>query len=240
MKKLFAILLMLSLCVCFSVSASAADDYVINESREDIEDYFSHEEIELLNDRAEEIWEKYDVAPYFILADDTNGMSTSEYAEEYYMDHDFIPYNAILMVANTEENETKVYADGDICLDKLVVADLNAMKDAYDEADTYYGGVDDYLDVVQRSIGFDMGKAFVIALIAGAVIAVAVALILRGQLKTVRAKNTASEYTRPGSMVITNRYERFLYRTVNRTEKAQDNSSGGGGGVKTGGGLHSD
>lgn len=239
MKKLFGILLALSLCLCLSVGALAADDYIINESDAPLEDFFSDEELDELNDRAEDIWEKEGVAPYFILVDDTDGMSTGDYSEWYYMEHDFIPVNAIVMIANIEQWETKVYADGDICLDKLVVDDLNAMKDAYDEAETYYGGVKDYLAVVQKTIGFNMGMALVIALIAGLVIGVAVALILRAQLKTVRAKNSASDYTRPGSMVITSRYENFLYRTVDRTEKAQ-NDGGGGGGGKTGGGLRSD
>jgi len=72
------------------------------------------------------------------------------------------------------------------------------------------------------------------------VAAVVVVLILRGQLKTVRAQRGAADYTRPGSMQITSRYENFLYRTVDRSAKAQDSGGGGsGGGVKTGGGLRS-
>ena len=241
MKKLFTALLVLSLALGLSAGALAADDHILNESREDMADFFSDEELDTLNDRAEEIWEDLGVGVYFVLTDDTDGMSTGDYSEWYYLEHDFIPVDAIVMIANLAENETKVYADGDICLDKLTVEDLNDMKAAYDENETYGGGVHGYLNVVEKKLGFNPGAALLIAAIVGLVAAVVVVLILRGQLKTVRAQRGAADYTRPGSMQITSRYENFLYRTVDRTAKPKDNGgSGSGGGVKTGGGLRSD
>lgn len=239
MKKLFAFLLVLSLALCLSASALAAEDHIINETDQDMADFFSRKEREDLNARAEAIWEDVGVGVYFVLVDDTDGMSTGDYSEWYYLEHDFIPVDAIVMIANIEENETKVYADGDICLVKLVVEDLNDMKQAYDASDTYFGGVNDYLDVVEKKLGFDPVKALLIAAIVGLVAAVIVVLILRGQLRSVRAQKGAADYSRPGSLQITSRYEHFLYRHVDRTAKAKDNGSTGGDSAKTGGGLRS-
>lgn len=244
MKKWITVFLMLVLMMSLSAGALAADDYVLNETAGDLSGYFAGEELDALNARAADIWEKYGVAPYFVLTDDTEGMTTGTYAEWYYMEHDFIPVNAIVMVCNVDRWETKVYADGSICLDKLVVQDLDDMKAAYERDETYGGGVAAYLDVVQKCFGFNPLKALGIAAVAGIVVALVVVLVLRGQLKTVRAQRGAADYTRPGSMHITSSYERFLYRTVNRTPKSTDNGGsgggpGGGGGAKIGGGLHS-
>ena len=239
MKKLCTALLSLAMMLCLSLGAVASGDYVINESTSDMGDFFSQEELDSLNARAEILWEDLGVAPYFVLVDDTDGMTTGDYSEWYYLEHDFIPVDAIVMIANIEAGETRVYADGSICLDKLAVEDLNHMQDAYDENDTYGGGVWDYFTVVERCLGFDPGIALLIAVVAGVVAAVAVALILRGQLKSVRAQRGAADYTRPGSLYIRSSYENFLYRHVDRTAKPKDNGSSGGGGTKTGGGLRS-
>lgn len=238
MKKWITLFLALVLALCLSTGALAAGDYIINESSMDMAEFFSDEELEALNTRAAELWEDLDVAPYFVLVDDTNGMTTGDYSEWYYLEHDFIPVDAIVMIANIELGETKVYADGSICLDNLVVDDLDAMKAAYDGSETYGGGVMNYLNVVEKKLGFDPVGALLLAAVVGLVVSVVVALILRGQLKSVRARKSAADYTRPGSMAVTESYERFLYRHVDRTAKPKDNG-GGGGGTKTGGGLRS-
>lgn len=237
MKKMFSILLALTIALCLSLGAFAAENYIINESTADIHDFFSQEELNSLNDRAEALRQDLGVASYFVLVDDTNGMSTGDYSEWYYLEHNFIPVDAIVMISNIITGETSVYADGSVCLNKLTAEDLNHMKAAYDENDTYGGGLQDYLNVVAKKLGFDPSKALLIAAIVGFVAAVAAALILRSQLKTVRARKGAADYTRPGSMIISESYERFLYRHVDRTAKAKD--SGGGSGTKTGGGLRS-
>lgn len=59
--------------------------------------------------------------------------------------------------------------------------------------------------------------------------------ILKGQIRNVRSKSGAEDYTRPGSMNLTTRSDRFLYTHTSRVRRAQNNSSGGRGG---GGGVH--
>ncbi len=69
--------------------------------------------------------------------------------------------------------------------------------------------------------------------------------IMKRQIKNVRAKSGAEDYTRPGSMHLTTKSDRFLYTHTNRVRRAQNNSSGsrsgghrssGGGGGRHGGG----
>ena len=61
-----------------------------------------------------------------------------------------------------------------------------------------------------------------------AVVGLIVALVLKGQLKSVRKQNQANTYVKPGSMRLTISRDIFLYSHVSRTRKANNSSSGGG------------
>ena len=78
---------------------------------------------------------------------------------------------------------------------------------------------------------FDKGMALVIALVGGLLIAAIYTAKLKGQLKSVQAKSSAADYVKQNSMNITESRDFFLYRKVNRTERASSSSSGGGSGT---------
>ena len=63
----------------------------------------------------------------------------------------------------------------------------------------------------------------------GIAVGVIVALILKGQLKTVRAQNQANVYVKQGSMQLTVCNDMFLYRNVTRTQRQSSSSSGSSG-----------
>lgn len=67
----------------------------------------------------------------------------------------------------------------------------------------------------------------------GAIVGLIYILILRGQLKSVAPNESAADYVVKGSLHMTNSREFFLYRTVDRTARPQENSSSGGGGSTT-------
>ena len=66
-----------------------------------------------------------------------------------------------------------------------------------------------------------------ISLVIGLVIALIYILVLRGQLKSVAPNESAADYMVPGSMHLTKEREFFLYHTVHRTERPQNDSDGG-------------
>ena len=81
----------------------------------------------------------------------------------------------------------------------------------------------------------------IIALIIGFVVALIATGIMRGKLKSVRAKYEAADYVRSGSMKVTESRENYLYRHVSRIPRPKDSGSsthrsssgrshGGGGG----------
>lgn len=66
------------------------------------------------------------------------------------------------------------------------------------------------------------------SLIVGFIVATIVVGRMKGQLKTVRAQNTANSYMKKDSMNVAESRDLFLYRTVTRTAKATNNGGGGG------------
>ena len=65
-----------------------------------------------------------------------------------------------------------------------------------------------------------------VSLIVGIVIALIVVGGMKASLKSVRFQPEAKHYIKDGSIHITQSRDLFLYRTVNRTEKARDKDSG--------------
>lgn len=57
--------------------------------------------------------------------------------------------------------------------------------------------------------------------------------IMKSAHKSVRPKNQADDYVRPGSFRLTRKNDRFLYRNISRTRRETQSSSGGGGGGST-------
>ena len=72
---------------------------------------------------------------------------------------------------------------------------------------------------------FNTGMNLVICVAIGFVIALIATGAMKGQLKSVRFKSEASDYTKKGSLVVNESRDFFLYRTVSYTEKKQDNDS---------------
>ncbi|MBP5303322.1 MAG: TPM domain-containing protein [Clostridia bacterium] len=73
----------------------------------------------------------------------------------------------------------------------------------------------------------DILKDIGIALIIGLIIGLVLVSRLKAQLKSVRFQPDANNYLRPGSMVLTNQQDLFLYTNVTKTAR-QSESSGGG------------
>ena len=71
---------------------------------------------------------------------------------------------------------------------------------------------------------FDLSSSLWIALAVGAVIALIVVLYLRSQLKSVHFQDQAGDYVVPNSLNVTRSQDVFLYQTVTRVEKPQNNS----------------
>lgn len=77
---------------------------------------------------------------------------------------------------------------------------------------------------------FDDMFWIIAGVIVGTIISIITVLVLMRQLKSVAIQKSAANYERSGSMMLTDRSERFLYKNVTRVYNPPKQSSGGGGG----------
>lgn len=120
--------------------------------------------------------------------------------------------------------------------------DANGVPPYYGE---YNGTVDDYYDDYYND-GYSSDyrnnsgpePMWIPASIAiGMVISLLIMLGFRSQLKSVRRKSVADDYKVPGSMIVTEQSDMFLYHHVTRTPRQTQNNSRPGGGSVGGGGV---
>ncbi len=98
----------------------------------------------------------------------------------------------------------------------LIEAQTNGINNHNYDGYEYTPGIKQYLYAVFHG------------LLIAAIISLIVVLIMKSKLKSVRRKLTASDYVRRGSLNITNSAEFYLYRTVSRVAKPQNNQSTSG------------
>ncbi len=126
--------------------------------------------------------------------------------------------------------QDEIDAIGDAIVSDLSDGDYESAFTAFAEQCAYY--LDGYLN----GFPFPAGKNLATALIIGAVVGLIVALVLKGQLKSVRKQNQANTYIKTGSMRVTTETDLFLYREVSRTKKESSGSSGSSGSSRNVGG----
>lgn len=127
--------------------------------------------------------------------------------------------------------------------------ELAELQDAYDSNDSYYGGIEDYYEFAENLL--DSGDTVIllddeshatgdglvdrtknaakvivaciaIGMIAGFVIIFAIA----SKNKSVRMQKNATVYARPGSFVVMDSYDNFLYKKLDKTPKPKQNNKG--------------
>lgn len=95
---------------------------------------------------------------------------------------------------------------------------------------------DDFLTQAHNGAPFDIGSVpkkfnwvmILVGLGIGAIIALIIVAVMASKLKSVQRKNSAADYTRPGSFSVQYGNEMFLYHHVSRVRRESSSSSGGG------------
>jgi len=111
-------------------------------------------------------------------------------------------------------------------------------NDSYYQACTAYIALcDDFIAQAITDEPYDSGsfpkgafpliRNLLIAIVVGLIAAFVYVSILNAELKSVAPNDSAADYVVPGSMHVTGSREMFLYRTVTKTKKAENNSSKG-------------
>ena len=148
-KRIISVVIALMMLLPFALTASANSAHVI-----DFTDKLTDSEMIELDSYALTIEQKYGWCVMFAIVDNAENFDTTyEYAEDIYNAQKDAE-NGVLIVDNIGDNVYSVYLAGD-AKNVFSEADEDAIWDAYNDADTYYGGIVDYYNAVDTVLGGD-------------------------------------------------------------------------------------
>ena len=256
MKKRISILLAtVFLALSLSLPAVAADGtmrYVF-----DLSDVLTYEEWETLEDRAEALSERYGCGVYAAIVDDYaeygNG-DVEDVAGQIYAGSDMgygEQFDGVLLLLSLGERDYALYAFGDLGETAFNSYARSQLEEAFLPSfgdDDWAGGIAAYLSeaevlLAQAESGSPAKespvKGILTAVGISCVISLIVCLVLKGKMKSVRRGTEAHEYVAPGSIHITDGYERFTHttetrRTIEKESSSSSSGSSSGGSVSSG------
>lgn len=229
MRRFFCILLVL-LLLAAPLTVFAAPDPVTDNA-------------DLLTDQQE--WEltqllgEYGIGTLCVVTlESLNGENIEPYAENWAETAGV----GVLFMISMEERRWCITASGayEHMIDGYVIDTISAQCVPYLRAGDYYGAFTAFAkecgyyleqgeNVYSGSSDSVVGR-ILICLLIGLATGGITAGIMAGKNKSVRAKHSAADYVRSGSMKLTVSRDTYLYHRITRTPKPQNNGSGGGGG----------
>ena len=242
MKRVFSVFLALILCAMLTVSVSAAQLPRLVDAADLLTD---SQEAELLQ-RLDRVSQELQCDVVIVTMESLGGYTPEQVAYAYYDQYEFGGNrDGVLLLLSMAERDWLILCNGfaDIAITQSesddmgdqIVEELSAGE--YMEAFMEFVSLCQYeIDGERNGFPFDFGMNLMISLVIGFVVAFIVTGVMCSQLKSVRSQTGAREYTKPGSMQLTRSTDLFLYRTLDRTRKPQQTSSGSRGGG--GGGRH--
>lgn len=251
-KKIWKFLIVLVLCICFTVPAFANDtsgfagdkDRVVDDA-----DLLSDSEETALREKLEEIRMRQKMDIVIVTVKTLNGATLVDYADDTY-DYNGYGYgnnrDGLLLLINMENRDWYISTTGygitaftDAGIQYIGDKIKEHLSDGDYEAafNTFAELCDDFITKARTGNPYDTGNMpkepmkpgwILFAVIIGFLLSFITVGAMKRKLKTVRFQPAANSYMKAGSMNITERRDMFLYTTVTSTAKPKDNGSDGG------------
>lgn len=247
MKRIVTLILTLVLCLALAVQVRAAQLPRLVDAANLLND--THE-AELL-DRLDRVSEELQADVVIVTMDSCGGYSADEVIEALYDEYGYgigPNQDGVMLLLSMAERDYRIHSEG-YASDAITMGDIDDIgahiveelsDGAYMEGFMEFVSLCEYeLEAERYGEPFNFGMNLILSLVIGFVVAFIATGIMRSQLKSVRSRSGAKEYTKPGSMQLTRSGDLFLYRTVDRRYSPRERSSGSGsrgGGGNTGGG----
>lgn len=256
MKKMIICVLML--CLSVTVYAHAAAPVIADNSS-----LLTYEEAQKLEELVETVSDRWEIDIVILTTDSLEGKSAMAYADDYYDDHGYADDGVLLLVSMTER-EWWISTCGK-CIWAIDADQLGSRFVPYLSSGNYYDAFTAFLEGCDIAMEADNDRtdtdiwipdmqiqggypsatakpqpaiSLGMCIVIGAVIGLVAVLVMKGQLKSVRAQSGADSYVRTGSLQLSHRSDMFLYQNTTRRAKPQNNnhsgSHGGGGGIHVG------
>lgn len=239
-KRILTIPLVIAFCAFLSTSVSAyTEQYVLDYSNS-----LSYSEIQELESIAGQIEYEYDCCVMFCITTEDASESYALNLYDTYTDNE----KGLVLIHDIEDKMYYYYITDDAKL-QFGADEIAKLQDAYDSNESYFGGIEDYYEVAEYLL--DSGEAVVLpdeeiyatgdglvdrtkntakvivaCIVAGMIAGFIIIFAIASKNKSVRMQKNATVYTRPGSFVVTNSYDNFLYKKLDKTPKPKQNNKG--------------
>lgn len=248
MKRLFSVLLVLSLVFLLTVSASAAQMPRLVDSADLLS---ADQEADLLA-RLDQVSGELQVDVVIVTMDSCGGYDPDDVVAAYYDDYGFgygTNRDGVVLLLSMAERDWRILSNG-FAADAITLNDIDRIGDSIVgdlSGGDYYEAFMTYATMCKQEIEderqFDFDLSLGISIFIGLVVALIAVEVMRGGHRSVRSQTGAREYAAPGGLKVTHSNDLFLYRNVNRVHRPKETSSGssfrgggGGGGRNIGGG----
>ena len=242
MKRLFSLFLCLLLLgsLCMGVFAVDHPPRLIDSSN-----LLSASDQQALTEKLNALSEEYAFDLVVITVDTLEGREAMEAADDLY---DYGGYgmganrDGVLLLLAMQSRDWWVSTRGEGI--DAIDPNLNAIADRVLpdlSSGNYYAGFSSFADLcvsclnaersgerVEMKVPFNFGGKLIGSLVIGAIVAAIACAVLSKQLKSVKQKQNAVDYARPGSLNVTQSRDIFLYSHVTSTPRVQQERSGGG------------
>lgn len=218
-------------------------------------DLLDEEEETLLLGKLDEVSLRQQFDVVVVTASTIDGKSPMAYADDFFDYNGYglgVDRDGALLLLSMEDRDWWISTRGygitaltDFGIEKIgedMIDNGLSDGDYYDAFVTFVKDCDSYVtqakngspvDVGTYKAPFDFAKRGLISIVVGLIVALIVGSSLKGKMKTVRSAGAAAAYTRPGSLVVRDQSDVFLYNNVTRTAKPQETRSGGGSSTHT-------
>lgn len=227
MKKRFvSLLLVLVLCIGLAFTVSAGENAKVAEVIDNANLLTAQEE-SVLTAKLAEVAAKYDISLVVVTEVTLNGKYIRDFADDYY-DYNGYRDDGAVLVLSMDDRAWWVSTKGD-CIDKIKADEVEDGIISYLRVNQYYNAFCEFAEVCDEEMRPPYLFTFIICLGIGLAIAFSVTGAMRSQLKTVRAKGSASDYICEGSLQVEQSRDLYLYTSHIKTVKPKSNSSGSSG-----------
>ena len=218
----------------------------------DVADVLGYPDWEALDRQARTLSERYRCGVYAAIVDDYTAYGSGDVedvAGQLYVNSDLgygEKFDGILLLLSLSERDYALYAFGDLGGTAFNSYARGQLEEAFLPSfgdDDWAGGIAAYLGeaevlLAQAESGSPAKespvKGILTAVGISCVISLIICLVLKGKMKSVRKGTAAHEYVAPGSVHITDGYERFTHTTETRRTIEKDHGSSGSGGSSGG------
>lgn len=225
LSSLLLVLMLLTLLTSAVLAEESHDPRLVDNA-----DLLTSEEEAQLTAILDQVSEKENLDIVIVTTPSCNGQSGQDFADDFYDYNNYGP-DGILLLLCPAEGKRHISTTGE-CIDIFDEAALDQLIDSIidDLNGGYYAsGCEKFVktseEIIEDYRAFPIGFVF-LAIAIGCVLSFLIPMkVLKGELKTVNAKEAAGDYVRKDSLKLTQSRDIFLYRNVTRTERPKESSS---------------